>query len=298
VVARWAHEGVGPSIPAGDDILHGLEHAASGERGDLESARALSAAIRFEGTVGPPVSEAAMLRPTESLLFYAMLNEALRGVPLREGEAGLMAMFDRAGFGPGSRFNPDALPDAQKLGLGCALRAGPGVLSQRGFRPTHVRNGWMWSSNMADPGFDYLLRAEAARGGYVNDPRESIYPAAITDDRGEPLQGDRRYRIRFSPGALPPVDGFWSITAYDRATSQLIANPIGRYNIGDRTPGLVHGADGSLTLQLFSREPPEGPANWLPVPATTFHLVLRMYLPHAQALDGTYAPPMIERIDQ
>jgi hypothetical protein len=154
----------------------------------------------------------------------------------------------------------------------------------------------MWSSNIADPGFDYLLRAEAARGGYVNDPRESIYPAAITDDRGEPLQGDRRYQIRFAPDALPPVDAFWSITAYDRATSQLVPNPIDRYNIGDRTPGLVYDADGALTLHLSSSEPPDGPANWMPVPATPFHLVLRMYLPRAQALDGTYAPPRIERI--
>jgi hypothetical protein len=301
--ARYALVGPGASAPQGVEVVHlatdtvwmlGRVLAIPGP--DLESARKLSSAIRFDGPVGPPVSEAAPLQPTDSLQFYAMLNEALRGAPLREGEAGLMAMFDKAGFGPRSGFDPHAVPDGQKLGLGCALRAGPGVLAQRGFRPTHVRNGWMWSSNIADPGFDYLLRAEAARGGYVNDPRESIYPAAITDDRGEPLQGDRRYRIRFAPGALPPVDAFWSITAYDRATSQLVPNPIDRYNIGDRTPGLVYDADGALTLHLSSSEPPDGRANWMPVPATPFHLVLRMYLPREQALDGTYAPPRIERI--
>ncbi|WP_324261050.1 DUF1214 domain-containing protein [Altererythrobacter sp. H2] len=301
---RYALVGPGTPAPEGAEVIRlatdtvwmlGRVLAVAGP--DLERARELSAAIRFDGPSGPPVEAAEPLRPFDSLLFYALLNEALRGVPVRAGEAGLMAMFDKAGFGPGAAFDPASLSEGQKLGLGCALRSGPGVLSQRGFRPTHVRNGWMWSSNIADPGFDYLLRAEAARGGYVNDPEESIYPAAITDHRGEPLQGGRRYRIRFAADGLPPVDAFWSITAYDRATSQLMPNAIGRYTIGDRTDGLVRDEDGSLTLHLSSSEPPEGKANWLPVPATPFHVVLRMYLPQKDALDGHYAPPQIERIE-
>lgn len=301
---RYALVGPGADAPDGVEIVRlatdtvwmlGRVLALAGP--DLDRARELSAAIRFEGPAGASVSGAEPLRPAESLLFFALLNEALRSVPLREGEAGLMAMFDKAGFGPGAVFDPATLSDAQKLGLGCALAAGPGVLSQRGFRPTHVRNGWMWSSNIADPGFDYLLRAEAARGGYVNDPQESIYPAAISDDRGEPLQGGRRYRIRFTPGELPPVDAFWSITAYDRATSQLMPNAIRRYTIGDRTAGLLRDSDGALTLFLASAEPPEGRSNWLPVPDAPFHVVLRLYLPRAEALDGSYAPPRIERIE-
>ena len=46
-----------------------------------------------------------------------------------------------------------------------------------------------------------------------------------------------------------------------------IDNPIGRYAIGDRTPGLQKAADGSLTLYL-QHDRPEGDraANWLPAP--------------------------------
>ncbi len=301
---RYALVGPGGQAPDGVEVVRlatdtvwmlGRVLAIAGA--DLDHARSLSSAIRFEGPPGSPVADAEPLRPTESLLFFDLLNRALRSVPMREGEAGLMAMFDNAGFGPGKTFDAAALSDAQELGLGCAMRSGPGVLSQRGFKPTHVRNGWMWSSNIADPGFDYLLRAEAARGGYVNDPAESIYPAAVTDDRGEPLRGDRRYRIRFAPGGLPPVGAFWSITAYDRASSQLIANSIDRYTIGDRTAGLVYDADRGLTLEMSSVQPPDGPANWLPVPTTPFHVVMRMYLPTAEAINGTYAPPPIERIE-
>jgi hypothetical protein len=264
---------------------------------DLPAAKAAAAAIRMTGAAGQPVVNAEPLRPFDSLLYFQMLNAALRTVPRQPGEAALMAQFDQAGFGPGRQFDSAKLKPGEALGLGCAVRLGPQVLASRGFRPARVQNGWMWSGAMADPGNDFLLRAEVARGGYVNAPEESIYPAAITDDRGEPLRGDRQYRIRFAKGGLPPVAAFWSLTAYDRASSQLVANRLQRYNIGDRTPGLRFDKDGGLTLYLSATKPRAGAANWLPVPATPFHVVLRMYLPQPQALDGTYTLPPIERID-
>ena len=263
---------------------------------DVAAARALAQKIRIDGPVGSPVIDAEPLRPVETISFYALLNQALHDLPVRQGEEALMAQFDDAGFGPKVTFDPAALSPSRQLGLGCALRIGPRVLARRGFKPTNVRNGWMWSGEMADPGFNYLLRAEVARGGYVNDPRESIYPATITDDRGEPLVGTRRYRIRFAAGELPPVDAFWSISAYDRATSQLVPNAIERYSIGDRTAGLIPDADGGLTLVLSATPPPEGVANWLPIPESAFHLVLRLYLPQPSVLEGQYAPPVVERI--
>lgn len=263
---------------------------------DLPKARSLSQAITMRGAAGEPVTAAEPLRPFDSLLYFTMLNQALRTVPARPGEEALMASFDQAGFGPARQFDPGKLKPGEALGLGCAVRLGPGVLASRGFRPARVQNGWMWSGAMADPGSDFLLRAEVARGGYVNAPEESIYPAAVTDNRGEPLRGDRLYRIRFAKGGLPPVDAFWSLTAYDRATSQLAENPLRRYTIGDRTRGLRFDKDGGLTLYLSTARPPQGASNWLPVPASAYHVVLRMYLPRKQALDGSYALPPIERI--
>jgi len=265
---------------------------------DLPAAQAAARAIRMTGAPGAPVTDAAPLKPTASLLYFEMLNAALKTLPRKAGETALMAGFDAAGFGPGRSFDPARLTPGAALGLGCAVRLGPAVLAQRGFRPTRIENGWMWSAQMADPGDDFLLRAEVARGGYVNAPEESIYPAAITDDRGEPLRGDRRYRIRFAAGRLPPVDAFWSLTAYDRATSQLVANGLRRYAIGDRTPGLRTARDGSLTLDLSAASPPGGAANWLPVPPGAFHVVMRLYMPRPEALDGRYTLPPIERIDR
>lgn len=267
------------------------------DKADEAKVQAIAHSISMQGPAGVPVTSAAPLQPFNSLAYFELLNRALRSVPAKPGEEALMATFDAAGFGPAHRFDTASLKPGQALGLGCALRVGPQVLARRGFRPTRVQNGWMWSGAMANPGNDFLLRAEVARGGYVNAPEESIYPATITDNRGEQLSGERHYRIRFANGTLPPVDAFWSITAYDRATSQLVENAIHRYNIGDRTRGLKYGKDGSLTLYLSTTRPAQGTSNWLPIPPGAFHVVIRMYLPRPEVLDGRYELPAIERVE-
>lgn len=263
---------------------------------DEAAARQLGQAIVMRGALGEAVSDAAPLSPFDSLAYFQLLNQALRSVPAKPGEEALMAQFDRAGFGPSAVFDEGMLSASQKLGLGCTLRIGPDVLKSQGFRPTQSGNGWLLSRAMDNPGNDFLLRAEAVRGGYVNAREESIYPAAIQDSAGQWLTGSNAYRIRFAKGRLPPVNGFWSITAYTAAGVQLSENPLHRYNIGDRTKGLKFAADGSLTLTLSAKRPREGTANWLPVPAAGFTLVTRLYLPQHQALDGSYLLPPVERI--
>lgn len=208
-----------------------------------------------------------------------------------------MAVFDKAGFGPKAQFNTSALSAGQKLGLGCAVRMGPEILAAQGFKPTWMVNGWMRNAKVDKPGMDYLLRAEIARGGYVNAQEESIYPASVTDSTGAMLNGARRYRLRFAPGQTPPVNAFWSITAYDLKTAHLVPNAIRRYQFGDRTKGAKLDKDGGLTIYLSATRPPEGKSNWLPTPLGAYHLVMRMYLPKPEALEGRYAPPPIERID-
>ena len=263
---------------------------------DEQAAKTLAQAITLRGEQGAPVTAAAPLKPFDSLQFYAMLNGALRQLRAVPGEEALMAGFDAAGFGPHRSFDAAALTPGQSLGLGCALQIGPQVLARLGFKPTRTANGWLLSSAVANPGFDYLLRAEIARGGYVNDPQESIYPAAVTDSSGAMLDGQHGYRLHFDKAALPPVRAFWSITAYNSQTGQLTENSLHRYTIGDRTRGLHYGRDGSLDIVLSATPPPQGTSNWLPVPGGAFHIVTRLYLPAPEALDGRYTLPKVERI--
>ncbi|MFM7028249.1 MAG: DUF1254 domain-containing protein [Chakrabartia sp.] len=296
--------------PAGGDVPTGYERFAlptntawmlgrilADGKADEQRAIRIAKSFKMTGPENTSITEASALDPYASLAYFRLLNEALASLPLPEDEAGLMAVFDKAGFGPKAKFDDTQLTPAQARGLGCAVRIGPQALASQGFRPDLVRNGWMRNTRIDNPGKDYLLRAEMARGGYVNAQEESIYPAAVKDSQGEMLTGQRRYRIHFAPGQTPPVNAFWSITAYDIKTSKLVPNAIGRYQFGDRTKGAKRDKDGGLTIMLSATKPAQGVSNWLPTPAEGYHLVLRMYLPKPEALDGRYAPPPIERMN-
>ncbi len=299
---------VGPSggdVPAGyeafrlpTDTAWMLGRLLADGKADEKRVIAIAKTFQMRGPVATEVTAAAPMNPYASLDYFTVLNGALRALPPIGDEAALMATFDKAGFGPKVQFAPDKLPPAQALGLGCAVRIGSDVLAKQGFKPTSVANGWMRNNRMDKPGFDYVLRAETVRGGYVNAEEESIYPAAVMDNKGEMFDGKRQYRIRFEAGKLPPVGAFWSITAYDLATAKLVPNKIGRYQFGDRTKGAKYDKDGSLTITLSATQPKEGTSNWLPTPQGGYHLVTRMYLPKPEALDGRYVLPPVERISK
>ena len=85
---------------------------------------------------------------------------------------------------------------------------------------------------------------------------------------------------------------------YDTPNYFLADNPIGRYSIGDRTPGLVINADGSLDLSLQHNEPTDATAkaNLLPTPEGDLRPLMRIYLPKESVLDGTYQLPPIQKV--
>ena len=88
-------------------------------------------------------------------------------------------------------------------------------------------------------------------------------------------------------------------TSYDGSAGYLVENPIGRYLINSTTEGLVRGKDGSLTIAIQHDRPAKGSerANWLPAPEGRFYLAMRIYWPEQAALDGTWEPPPVVRID-
>ena len=139
----------------------------------------------------------------------------------------------------------------------------------------------------------YMVRTLAARGGlWGNHGYEAAYAMSNVDAEGRLLVGTERYELRFT--TPPPVGAFWSVTMYDLPEYYLVANPIDRYSIGDRTRGLRYEDDGSLTL-VIQREEPDDTSNWLPAPEGRFRPILRMYQPDAAVFDGSYVLPAIVR---
>ncbi len=114
---------------------------------------------------------------------------------------------------------------------------------------------------------------------------------------GQPLDGSHRYRVRIAPGQLPPVNAFGSVTMYGMPESLLAANPINRYLINSpMLPSLKKDADGGITLHVQNESPGKAlEPNWLPSPEGPFVMAMRLYWPKAEALDGTWKAPKVER---
>ena len=144
----------------------------------------------------------------------------------------------------------------------------------------------------ADLKGNYLYRmAGAVLGIYGNTAAEAIYPgAALTTLTGQPLTGADKYTYRFASGQLPPVNAFWSLTMYELPQSPLVANPMNRYLINSpMESSLTQDPDGGITLYLQNESPGlDKEANWLPAPKGPFQLVLRLYWPKPDALNGTW----------
>jgi hypothetical protein len=177
-------------------------------------------------------------------------------------------------------------------------------------------NGWQLTSHTFDYSLDtfevgtleapewritdraeaYGLRAIAARAGlWGNHGYEALYAIVWKDGDGQPLDGANRYELRLP--ADMPVDAFWSLTMYDVPEFHLVANPIDRYSIGDRTPGVITDPDGFVTIRIQADDPGGAlSANWLPTPRARFRPVMRLYQPRAEALAPGFDLPPVRRV--
>jgi hypothetical protein len=160
-------------------------------------------------------------------------------------------------------------------------------------------NGWNYpppATGRPSPTRDWMFRALQMLAGFVaNDPVEATYLNVSVDSEGKPLTGKNSYIIHFDKGGEPKVKAFWSITMYNPEYN-LVANPIDRYSVGDRS-GMKPGADGGLTIYV-QRESPgsEKESNWLPAPDAKFFLILRTYLPEDDIVNQAWQPPKITAV--
>ena len=162
-------------------------------------------------------------------------------------------------------------------------------------------DGWAYPrANLGDYGQDYIYRAVVALAGLGALPvAEAMYMKAAGDDGAGLFTGDGLYRL--SLPADMPLDGFWSLSMYEATADGqyfFTDNPLNRYAIGDRTPGLKREADGSLDLWIGRADPGgDRSANWLPAPkAGPFAMYLRTYLPRAELLDGRFRFSAVEKV--
>jgi hypothetical protein len=261
----------------------------------------------FLGQPAPPplpaidfISPLSTADQKTSSAFFNQLNFILQFCPTHPSETALRAGFAKIGIEPGKAFDAAALsPETRN-----AIEAGmaDAWAEFESYKKSDIDTGKVSSAD----GFGtrafldgrYLDRmASAVLGIYGNSKDEAVYPAYFTDADGQPTAGGNRYTLRFGPDQLPPVNSFWSLTLYELPASLLSANELNRYLINSpMLSQLKKDADGGLTLYIQHESPgAENEPNWLPAPSGPFFMVMRLYWPKPEALDGKWKAPPLER---
>jgi hypothetical protein len=209
----------------------------------------------------------------------------------------VLTRMEPLGLGP--NFDSARFTDSQAADIVVGIADAIALARGAGFAGNKVGQ-WLYPAPNTGNFFqDYLTRARIAVAGLAAlPPREASYLAAIPPE-GRAFQGAGPWRLCFSADDLPPVDAFWSLTMYEAQSDGaffLTDNPIGRYALGDRTPGLVYNADGGLNVWISRADPGDAlRSNWLPAPADKpFMVILRTYLPRPKIVAQTYIPPAIK----
>ena len=228
---------------------------------------------------------------TLGVQFFDQLSAALATLPTLPEDAAALHRFEKVGIKAGAHPSQAADP-AMRAAL---IKAVPAANTQIiNADVSDNTNGWSVNYKVTNFIKDPLLKASAnLYGPGTHVAQEALYFMGKPD---EPLIGANKYTLKFAAGALPPVNAFWSLSAYEGPQFLLIPNPIDRYAIGTVTSGLKHGDDGSLELLLQKEAPEKGTSNWLPIASGPFHLVLRMYQPRPELIDGTYKVPALQKV--
>ncbi len=210
----------------------------------------------------------------------------------------ILARMKQIGIEAGQSFDPKNLNPEMQAALQRAAADALKIMREKIPTLSPVVNGWeMNTSVMGVYGDYYLKRAIVAMVGLgANLPEDAIYPMNVADADGQPVNGDQQYALHFNKEELPPVDAFWSVTMYDQKGYQ-VANSINRFAISSWMP-LKYNADGSLDLYIQRDSPgPDKESNWLPAAKGPLGITMRLYAPKPQALDGSWNPPPMRRVE-
>ena len=227
--------------------------------------------------------------------FFDQLGQVLDQVPPLPGEEAMYAQF-RSVLAAASRD-----PAIKEALLQVAKETEEQVIApffqwKHNGRP--AGNNWNRSVHNAQTGLDYFNRTGTAKSNmFDNRPAETQYFYTDFDAAGAVLDGGQRYEVTFPAGQLPPVNGFWSLTLYNKQ-HLFSPNELNRYSLGTKNKALTRNPDGSLTIYVGPASPgKDKEANWLPSPKEPISLYIRAYWGKQGILDGSWKPPAVRRIE-
>ena len=314
---NWKGEtpkGVKKVFPSETQFVFAVYRTQLFNPGDLDNVKKVQAGYKAQtlsAFLGQPAPKAAPaidfikpLTPAEektSPQFFNILNFVLRFCPTNPSETELMARFAKLDIGAGKTFDANKLTPEMKAAIEQGMADSWADLEalKKEFDEGKVSSGDVFGTR-AYLKNNYLYRMiAAALGIYGNSKQEAMYPTYYVDEAKQKLDGANRYTLRFAPGQLPPVNAFWSLTMYDQPQSLLVANPINRYLINSpMLPQLKKDTDGGLTLIVQNESPgKDKEANWLPAPKGPFSMIMRLYWPKTEAVEGKWTAPPVKKAE-
>jgi hypothetical protein len=241
----------------------------------------------------PPILQLNEMPASE---FFTYAAELMKTNPPHATDHDMVARLARIGIEPGKSYDFAGTDPTVMRSLEKAASDALKLMQEKATSFAPVFNGWQIATDTIGVyGNSYLKRALIAMVGLgANPPEDAVYPMAVSDSEGEPLDAAKKYVLRFEKDEIPPVDAFWSLTLYDKDGFP-VPNEIKRHALGDRDK-LKFDADGSLEIYMQSDSPgKDKEANWIPAPKTgRFGVVLRLYAPRREVLDGRWVPPGVQ----
>ena len=228
-------------------------------------------------------------------VFFEQLPAVMKQVPPMPGEEALYKQFESV-LDVAAK-DPEVMKTLRETAIAADKELIAPLMWWR-YNGQPAGNGWTSPANNGAFGTDYYHRTGAVKADpYDNKRNETMYFYTDNDTQLQQLVGKSSYTVTFPKGQLPPVKGFWSLTMYD-PEHFFYPNQLKRYALGTKNKSLKDNDDGSLTIYLGNKSPgKEKESNWLPAPPGNFSIWLRAYWPDNAILDGTWKPPVVQKIN-
>ncbi len=257
------------------------------------------------GKVDPAIDMKAprdQVNAMDGAAYFKLFADLMKSNPPAAEDAPMVAKLAKIGIVPGQDFDASKLDPAVAKGIAAAPKPGQEKISNLKEAivtgDAKLENGWMYFSKTGLYGTGYRNRALITWYGLgANRGHDAVYPFSEGPEIIKKYSGANKYVMHVEKGGFPPVNGFWSITMYDKDYF-FVANPINRYTVSSRSK-FKSNADGSVDL-YFQKDSPgkDKEANWLPAPEGEFVLMMRLYWPKESPpsiLDGSWKPPEVKQ---
>jgi hypothetical protein len=244
------------------------------------------------------------------LRFFQSLDRIVQKEPWLTRDKVMIDKLKSIGIEKGKPFDPDA--KTREILESAVAEAHAWLVNnyETAYFPPPLNPGTSWTSPGSHEVFEGMMTHFSNPDSYPVDGRGTAYTIGFfsakhlgkgqfylmtfKDKAGRSLEGGNTYRLNVPANA--PVNQYWSVTAYDRATHGLIRDTQWSSR-SSNTTGLQKNADGSVDVYFGPKPPTDKESNWVPTKTNgQFEALFRFYGPEQPLFDKTWKLPDIEEV--